>query len=152
MKIKSINGMTVYNIDDVPTIILKIKGNIAKCKILRKDLTFDDCYVAKGNNMFAHGKTIKEAVISLQGKIINSLDVDERIEEFKKMFNKTDKYSASEFYEWHYMLTGSCELGRKKFIEEHDIKLTDTFTVKEFIKICENSYANEIIKKLKEFY
>ena len=43
-------------------------------------------------------------------------------------------------------------MGRNSFVKNHDINLDDEFTVKEFIKICENDYGSSIIKMLKEFY
>ena len=100
--------------------------------------------------MFAHGKTLKEAVIDLQNKIFENLDTDEKLQEFKKKFNSTDKYLASEFYEWHYLLTGSCEMGRNDFIQRHNIKMTDTFTVKEFVNLCKNAHGGEIIERILE--
>lgn len=44
-------------------------------------------------------------------------------------------------------------MGRNQFVSQHGYDLeNDTFTVKEFIKICENDFGGDIIKKLKEFY
>ena len=150
--IKMINSYKVYKVDGVPTIILSIHNNIAKGKILNKDLTFKNCYIAKGHNLFAHGETIKKALEDLQNKIISNLDVEERIEEFRKQFNKKDKYKGTVFYKWHNLLTGSCEIGRSSFVSNHNIDLENTFTVKEFIDLCKNDYGGEIIKKLEKYY
>ena len=151
--IKTINNKKVYNIDNVPTIISSIHNNIAKGKILNIDLTFQNCYITKGQDMFAHGETIKKAINDLRNKIIATLDVEEKIEEFKKIFEKDKKYKCIEFYKWHHLLTGSCDIGRKSFIKNHEINIyKDKFTVKEFIELTKNDYGGEIIKKLEKFY
>ena len=139
-------------IDHVQTIITHICNNIAKGFILNNDLTLEQCFIAKGHNLFAHGKTIKEATRALEEKIFEDLDTEKAIEEFIKKFNNIDKYDGNEFYTWHHILTGSCEMGRNSFVKNHNIDLSKKFTVKEFIKICENDYGSEIIKQLKEFY
>ena len=64
--------------------------------------------------------------------------------------NKNKKYPAENFYEWHHYLTGSCEMGRKSFMQDRNITFDDMYTVDEFITLCENSYGGEIIKELKE--
>ena len=45
--LKAINNHRVYKIDDIPTIILSIHKNIARGKIVNRDLTFANCYIAK---------------------------------------------------------------------------------------------------------
>ena len=71
--LKSINNQNIYHIDDVPTIITNVHNNIAKGKVLNNDFSYEDCYIAKGQGYFAHGKTIKDAVNSLQEKIFDDL-------------------------------------------------------------------------------
>ena len=100
----------------------------------------------------SHGKTLQKARTALEEKIYDNLDVDEAIKEFRKKFNNTDKYRGTEFYTWHRILTKSCEMGRDNFVKNHNIDLENEFTVKEFIKICENDFGGKIIKQLKEFY
>ena len=150
--LKSINGLTIYTIDYVPTIIEQLVRGVAKGKILNKDFTIEDCYVVKGHNKFAHGSTIQEAMRSLQEKIFENMDTEEAIQEFVKKFKKDKKYKGSTFYTWHHILTGSCEMGRNNFIKNHDINLNKMYSVKEFIELTENDYGGEIIKQLKEFY
>lgn len=98
------------------------------------------------------GKTIKKAVENLREKIFDDLDPEEKIEEFRKKFDNDKKYRGTEFYKWHHILTGSCEMGRDNFVKNHGINLEDEFTVREFIDICKNDYGGKIIKMLKEFY
>ena len=148
--VKFYDGKTVYLIDGVQTIISTIKENLAKGFILNSDLSLSPCYIYKGNGYFAHGETLKEARLALQKKIFENMDTDETIERFLSTFEKEKKYSARDFYEWHHYLTGSCEMGRKSFMQDRNITFDDTYTVDEFIALCENSYGGEIIKELKE--
>ena len=146
------NGMIVYLIDNVQTIITHINKNIAKGFILKKDFTLKQCYIVKGHNKFAHGETCKKAIQSLQEKIFQNMNTDEAIEEFKERFKNNKKYKGTEYYVWHHILTGSCKMGRDTFVKNHSLDLEKTYTVKEFIKVCENDYGGNIIKQLKKYY
>ena len=119
---------------------------------MQKDLTLLPCYVVKHENYFAHGETLKEARQALQDKIYQNMDTEEKIEIFIKEFADINKkYSAKTFYDWHYKLTGSCEMGRNNFVENNKIDLeNDKFTAIEFINMAENEYGSEIIKTIKE--
>jgi hypothetical protein len=152
--LKTLNNQKIYLIDGVQTIIKSVKGNVAKGFIVESDLTLSSCFIVKGENKFAHGKTTEEAVNSLQEKLLICSPTEERIEKFKNHFSKVDeKYKASEFYTWHYLLTGSCDLGRKSFCKDKNIDLEkDTLTVSEFIKLVENSYGSNVINQLKKSY
>lgn len=148
--LKSFNNKKIYLIDNVQTIIKHIKGNIAKGEIVKKDFTTEECYIAKGQNKFAHGKTMKEAIKALEAKIYEDLDTEEAIEQFINKFEIDKKYKGTEFYLWHHILTGSCEMGRNNFVQEHELDLEKEYTVKEFIQLTENNYGSEIIKQLKD--
>lgn len=156
-KIQSINNYEIYNIDGIPTIITNLVKNIAKGYIVQGDLNLQPCYIAKIGNCFAHGKTIKEAVQCANDKMYSDMDADEAIELFLEQFNLQDKYLAKDFYIWHNRLTGSCEMGRNHFVEEHNIDLEhDKFTVQEFIERTKNEYGKDVIRQLereiKELY
>jgi len=149
--IKEFNKIKIFNIDGVQTGIKQIKGNVAFGFILNNDFTTTKCYTVKQNNLFAHGKTIREAMNALSGKLFNDMPEVERIEKFIEYFTDIKKeYPCLEFYEWHHKLTGSCDIGRKSFAENNDINIeTDKMTVFEFIKLTENQYGGDTIKKLK---
>ena len=72
------------------------------------------------------------------------------ISKFISTFKKNQKYTAKQFYEWHHRLTGSCEMGRKSFMADHNITFEDEMTVDEFIELCKNSYGGDIIRQLEE--
>lgn len=143
-----INNMQVYRIDTVPTIITHVVGNIAKGYIVSDDLELKPCYVAKSGNYFAHGKTKEKAVEDLNAKVFSNLDVEVKISEFLKNFDLEKKYKGHEFYKWHNLLTGSCDLGREQFIKNNNLSLDNEYTVQEFIDICKNDYGSKIIKQL----
>lgn len=48
--VKSINGNPIYVVDNIPTIITNVKGNISKGFILHSDLSLTSCFIVKENN------------------------------------------------------------------------------------------------------
>lgn len=145
------NNDKVYLVDDVPTIIKKVKGTIAQGYILNSDFTLQPCYIAKGHNKFAHGETIRKAVEDLQSKIFEDMDTDETIELFLQEFELDKKYKGKDFYIWHNRLTGSCEMGRQSFVKNKGIDLeNDMFTVQEFIDLTRNDFGGDIIEQLEK--
>lgn len=150
--IKSFCGETVYIIDGIQSIVKRIKGNLAKGYILNSDFTKTTCYVVKSDGCFAHGETLKKAREALQNKLFERMDKDETISEFRKKFKPGVKYPGEDYFVWHHYLTGSCEMGRRSFVNDRGIDLADTFTPEEFIEICKDAYGGEIIRQLKERY
>ena len=148
--IKSVNGNTIYIVDNIPTIITNVKGNIAKGFILGSDLSLTPCFIVKGNDQFSHGNTLHEAFESLQEKLYDDSTEEERIDKFKEHFSDfSKKYSAKELSIWHHVLTGSCKAGRESFCRDKGIDVdNDKFTVYEFIELTRNSYGGEVIRKL----
>ncbi len=149
--ISSINGMHVYNIDGVPTVISHVKGNIAKGWILKSDLTLNPCYIAKQDNLFAHGETLREAMEALEKKLFDDMPEGERIEAFLDAVKDGPEYPARLFFDWHGKLTGSCQLGRETFVKNHGIDLDkDTMTLRRFLELTREDYGGEIIRKVEE--
>ena len=148
--VKSINGNPIYVVDNIPTIITNVKGNIAKGFILHSDLSLTPCFIVKENNQFSHGNTLHEAFESLQEKHYDDSTEEERILKFKEHFSDfSKKYSAKDLFIWHHVLTGSCKAGREAFCKDKGIDVNnDRFTVYEFIELTKNSYMGKIIKKL----
>ena len=143
----------VFYIDGIPTIIDKIRGNVAKCRMVSEiDFSTKLCYVAKNGKYFAHEETMRRAIESVQNKMYSNLNVEDKIKEFRNKFKNNIKYSSQTFFKWHNILTGSCEAGRKYFIANNNVDMSKKYTVKEFIRICENSFGGSIIKKLKQYY
>ena len=149
MNIKTFNGHIIDYIDCVPTIITHIHNDVASGFIIRFDMTLLPCYVAKAGNYFAHGKTLKDAVIDAEAKEMYNMPIEERIEKFIEVFGSLDsEHTGKEFYDWHHILTGSCRMGRDKFCEENGIDLTKKYSVRYFLNITKNSYGGDIIKQI----
>ena len=149
MNIKTFKGCIVDYIDGVPTIITHIHNNVASGFIIGFDMTLIPCYVAKAGIYFAHGKTLKEAIMDAAAKEMGEMPIEERIEKFKEVFGSLDsEHTGKEFYDWHNYLTGSCRMGRDKFCEENGIDLTKKYSVKYFLNITKNSYGGDIIKQI----
>ena len=151
-KIININNNRIYYIDGIPTIIISIFGNNAKGFTVSSNFNTTPCYIVKGFGFFAHGSSLKEAHDELKDKILKSKNIEDLIDEFTKRFSYNKKYKGLEFYKWHNILTGSCKFGRVQFVKDKNLDLNNLYTVKDFIKLTENSYRGDIIKKLKEKY
>ena len=151
--ILTFNGNIVDCIDMLPTIIIQVKDNFAKGYIIKDDLTLESCYIAKVGNFFAHGKTLKEAVTDAVKKQGKNMSIEERIKKFVETFDSLDsKHTGKEYYDWHHILTNSCQMGRDKFCEAHGIDLSKKYTVKYFLDITKNSYGSNVIKLVREAY
>ena len=147
-----INGQKVYYIDSIPTLIDSVHGSYAKGRILERDLSFTPCYIAKSQNFFAHGKTLKEAVADAKEKYEENMPIEERLELFNRQYpDREKKIPARELFDWHHTLTGSCLMGRKEWCKYKGIDVeNDKFTINEFIELTRDSYGGEIIKKLEQ--
>ena len=151
--IDSIHGKQVYRIDDVQTIIIAVRGNVAKGFILQSDLSLAPCYVVKGHNLFAHGEDLHSAMEALRDKLFEDMPEEERIAAFIKEHPEEDKaYPNRDLFDWHNKLTGSCMAGRNAFVKDHGLSLDGETTVTEFIWLTENAYGGEIIRNLKKAY
>ena len=151
--IKEINGKEIYMVDDIPTIFKSIRNNIAKGFIVKSDLQCEPCYIVKENNQFAHGDTLKDAFMSLQEKLYDYSTEEERIEAFKKQFPEYDvKYDNMDLFVYHHVLTGSCRMGREVFMSNKGLSLDGKTSVREFVKLTQDTYGGDIIKKLPEAY
>ena len=151
--LKCYNGQPVYYIDDTPTLIERIHNNYAKGYIIGDDLTLRPCYVAKIDNSFAHGETLKEAVRDAQNKALEDMPEDERIDKFCELFKTLDEtHTVQEFYDWHHILTGSCEMGRTEFCKARGLDMGQKVSVYYFLDITENAYGGSIIRKVRERY
>lgn len=139
-------------IDGILTHIVQIHNNVAKGYIIAGETKLP-CFIIKEHGTYAHGSTIKEAFKSLHDKLYNLNTEEQRIAEFKNKFPEyTKEYSNTDLFDAHHALTGSCLMGRKVFLLEHNISLDDKMTIKNFIEITKDSYGTDMIKKLLNAY
>ena len=147
--IKSFNRETVYQIDGVNTLICSVRGNTAHGAIVNKDLTLTPCYIVKQGNLFAHGKTLREAMEALRDKLFEDMPEDERIDTFLRETDREKAYPTQYFYDWHHRLTGSCDMGRKQFARDHGVDLEHgMMTLAEFLKLTKDAYGGDVIRKV----
>ena len=147
-RFQKFKGMPVEYIDGIPTAIKSKHRAFRKGFLISSELKLTPCYVASFHKCFAHGETLKEALEEARNKFITSQDLEDRMRLFEKKFKKDKKYKNSEFFNWHNYLTGSCLMGRQDFCRAHNVNLEAESTPLEFIKLCENDFGGEIIKKL----
>ena len=147
--IKNFNGEAVYKIDGVNTLIRSVRGNTAHGAILNGDLTLTPCYIVKQDNVFAHGKTLREAMEALRDKLFEDMPEDERIDTFLRETDREKTYPTQYFYDWHHRLTGSCDMGRKQFARDHGVDLEHgMMTLTEFLELTKDAYGGDVIRKV----
>ena len=139
-------------VDCIQTVITNVHFNLARGFILNDDLTLTPTYIAKCGDFFAHGETAVDAMRDARRKYEDNLPVDERLRLFRETFPDWDKkIPAKELFDWHHMLTGSCEQGRIAFCKEHGLDwMNGEYSVNEFVELTKDAYGGEIIKRLVE--
>ena len=147
--IKSFNGEPTYRIDGVNTLICSVRGNTAHGAIVNNDLTLTPCYIVKQENVFAHGETLREAMEALREKLFEDMPEDARIDAFLRETDREKTYPTQYFYDWHHRLTGSCDMGRKQFAQDHGVDLEHgMMTLTEFLELTKNAYGSDVIRKV----
>ena len=149
--VKELSGHKVYDIDRVSTLIYAVRGNVAKGAVLGRDLTLKDCWIAKRGNFFAHGDTLHEAVEAVEAKWRENRPLDERIAEFVKTHPSLDE-PYGDLFDWHHILTGSCEFGRRQWCDGHGYKPTDSITLRAFFEQTKNDYGRDVIRRVAQKY
>lgn len=145
--IKKYDGEDVHMIDGVQTIITAVHGNIAKGFILQGDLTLTPCFIAKVEDCFAHGETVRQAVTDARDKAFEDMPQEERITAFLDAIKPNTAYPVMTLYDWHHRLTGSCEAGRKAFAKDHGIDLSTCMTREAFFELTKDAYGGSVIRE-----
>ena len=141
----------VYDIDEIPTVLDRVNGTVAKGWMIHEDLTSAVCWVAKNGCTFAHGETLREAVDALREKLLKKLPAQERIDVFLQETKPGKAYPRSHFWEWHHRLTGSCEMGRKAFAKDHGLDPeSGEMTLEEFCSLTKDTYGGDVIQSVME--
>ena len=151
--VKEFEGHKLYDIDDMPTALTSVHGNVAKGFLLEGNVFKKPCYVVKDGNRFAHGATLREAFTSLQEKLYDGSTEEERLDAFKAKFPEFDTpYPNRDLFAYHHVLTGSCRMGREQFVSSHGISLDGETTVREFVRLTAGSYGGNIVRQLPQLY
>ena len=149
--VKELSGHKVYDIDRVSTLIYAVRGNVAKGAVLGRDLTLKDCWIAKRGNFFAHGDTLHAAVEAVEAKWMENRQLNERISEFARTHPALDE-EYGDLFDWHHVLTGSCEFGRRQWCEEHGYNPTDSITLRTFLTETVGAYGGDVIRQVAQQY
>ena len=149
--VKELSGHKVCDIDGVSTFIYAVRGNVAKGVVLGRDMTLKDCWIARRGNFFSHGDTLHEAVEAVEAKWRENRPLDERIAEFMKTHPALDE-EYGDLFDWHHILTGSCEFGRRQWCDGHGYKPTDSITLRAFFEQTKNDYGRDVIRRVAKEY
>lgn len=150
--ISEFDGVKGYCLDDIPTFLESIHGNLGKGFILQNNTKKVPCYVYLTDDGFiTHGKTLHEAQEAAIKKSMKAKPVEQRLQEFvEKHPNIDDEYD--DLFNWHHILTGSCEFGRMQWCKAHGLKPTDSITIRQFIRETCDNYGGDIIQQLAKMY
>ena len=152
--ISEINGMKVWKVDGIPTIITNIHGNIAEGYTLQRNVILVPCYIVKVGNFFAHGTTVHQALLDAQEKYETNKPLSERIADTVAKYPTLDTVvSHTELYALHHTLTGSCRFGRDEFAANHGLDPEQgEMTMRQFINLTMDAYGGDAIKELLHAY
>lgn len=148
--IKKYGDLDVNLVDGVPTIITAVHGSASRGYILHNDLTLEPCFIAKVDDHFAHGRTLREAVRDAQDKAFADQPAEQRTAAFLDEIKPNTAYPVMTLYDWHHRLTGSCEAGRKAFAKDHGIDLDGEMTREAFFELTKDAYGGEVIRAAME--
>ena len=142
--------MKVWKVDNRPTIITNIHGNIAEGYTLQCNVILVPCYIAKVGSYFAHGDTAHQAMQDAQEKYEENKPLSERIADAVAKYPTLDTVvSHTELYALHHTLTGSCRFGRNEFAASHRLDPENgEMTMREFINLTIDAYGGDAIKEL----
>ena len=153
LKIHSFENQPVYYIDEIPCTFISVKGSVAKVSVINtSSFQKEPSYIYKFNGVFAHGDTVRKAKEDAERKYYNSLGVEQSIDLFTDKFKSGHSYPNRDFYNWHTILTGSCDSGKDMWIRDKKINLESTMTPNEFIELTKNAYGGDIIQRLTGHY
>ena len=151
--IEEFDGYKLYDIDNVPTAINAVHGNYAQGFTIKRNSIKVPCYIARVDNSFAHGDTLRQALEDATAKALQAKPLEERIADTVKAHQDPNEIIPNiELFKLHNVLTGSCEFGRKHFCEQHGISLDDEMTMCRFIKMTADAYGGEAIRQLADAY
>ena len=97
-------------------------------------------YVAEQNNITAHGETVKKAVADLEFKVMQTKDVSEHVKRVKESgyITPTD----------YRLLTGACESGTNRWLNENGFTWDDKKPIAEVIELTRGAYGHERLVEL----
>mgnify|MGYP003289826271 CR=1 FL=1 len=152
--IVSFNGNKVYMIDGYALYITHIRKPWAMAKIIKNDLTTQNCYIGKINDNIVVASSLHEALKELRQKVNQTNDNDYDIAQaFVYAHPDYEKqYDWEEMVFWHSLSKFSCQQGRQRFSENAHKTKDSTATPKELIAIMKQSRAANIANIMEQLY
>ena len=151
--IEQFDGHKLYIIDGVQTAITAVHGNYSQGFTINNNSIKVPCYIARVDNSFAHGETLRQALEDATAKALQAKPLEERIADTVKAHpDPTEIIPNKELFTLHNILTGSCEFGRRQFCERNGIDLEGAMTMCQFMTITSNDYGNSAIRQLADAY
>lgn len=152
--ILSFNGHRVFMVNGYTLYFTHIHKPWACAKIIKNDLTTQDCYVGKINNHIIVATSLREVLDGLREKINQSGDNDYDI---ARAFvyahpNYNQEYDWDEMVFWHSLSMFSCRDGRKLFSENANKSHGSKATPKELIEFMKQSRASNIANIMETLY
>lgn len=131
------NGHSVYSIDGYLLYITNIRSPWAMGKIIKNDLTTQDCYLGKINDNIIVGTNLHDIMDELRIKISKkNNNIDDIVQAFVFAHPNYEKeYDWGEMVTWHSLDKTSCADGRKKFSNFANKSNTSKVTPKELVEI-----------------
>ena len=137
----------------MPTAITAVHGNYAQGFTVKCNSIKVPCYIARVDNSFAHGETLRQAIEDATDKALQAKPLEERIADTVMAHpDPNEIIPNNELFKLHNVLTGSCEFGRKQFCEQHGISLDESMTMCRFIELTAAAYGGEAIRQLAKAY
>ena len=150
----SYNGNKVYHINGYTLYISNIHKPLALAKIIKNDLTTQNCYIGKINDNIVIAPSIREVLNLMRNEISitdnNDNDIAEAFVYMHPYYEK--EYDWEEMVFWHSLSEFSCADGRRRFSENAEKENGSTATPKELIHFMKQTRAHKIAKKMEEIY
>ena len=100
-------------------------------------------YVTEKDGFYAHGETIEKAIKDVDFKILYAQGLEENVKRIK-----SQGYMTAQDYR---LLTGSCEQGTQRWLDENGYTWEDKKTIDEVLELTKNAYAHDnLVRALKE--
>lgn len=152
--ILSFNNHPTYIIDGFVVYVTHMHAPWVLGEVVNNDFTTQKCYMAKVNNNYAVGRSIREVIDVMREKISTNVNNNDDIARaFVLAHPDYDKeYDWDEMVTWHSLSRFSCLDGRRNFTKYASKRSGDKATPKELISHMKNSSSRPIGEKMEKIY
>ena len=101
-------------------------------------------FVAEIDGLTAHGETIEKAIQDVEFKRLKNMDLEKHAERIKEQ----GYFTAYDYR----LITGACEYGTNRWLEENNFSWEDKKTIEEVLELTKGEYGHEILKEFIKTY